>query len=118
MDFLDPAYRLELEDANGAMTRLLGVRAVDETERAQQASPVYHVSSRSAPTLMVHGARDRLVPISQSGRLHQALQAAGVSSRLEVIQDGDHLINETHAQYLEQPVLAFFQQTLGNPAKE
>lgn len=118
VDLLDPAYPLELEDANGVINRLLGVRAVDDPERAQQASPVYHVSNTSAPTLMVHGVHDTHVPLSQSERLHQALQAAGVSSRLKVIQDGDHFINETHAHYLEQLVLGFFQLTLGNPAKE
>ena len=49
---------------------------------ARSASPITHVSPGDAPFLIVHATGDCVVPISQSVRLHQALQSARVRSEL------------------------------------
>jgi acetyl esterase/lipase len=46
------------------------------------ASPIFDVSSQSAPTLIIHGTNDMTVPFSQSQALQSALQNAGVSVML------------------------------------
>ena len=53
-------------------------------ERAWNASPVSHVSERSAPTALVHGIFDCgiQVPMGQSIRFFEALTRAGVKSLL------------------------------------
>jgi dipeptidyl aminopeptidase/acylaminoacyl peptidase len=38
----------------------------------------------------VHGDADRVVPLEQSVRLHEALLGAGASSRLDVVPGADH----------------------------
>lgn len=45
------------------------------------------------PTLIIHGADDRVVPLSRAEEMHKRI----VKSRLEVISDAGHLVN------LEQP---------------
>jgi acetyl esterase/lipase len=55
-----------------------------------EASPIHHVSPRSAPMLLIHGLADPLVPLAQSTDLAARLQAAGVPARLLVVADVGH----------------------------
>ncbi len=54
------------------------------------ASPLSLVSPSAPPTLLVHGDADTVVPLEQSVRLHEALRAAGASSRLVVVPGAEH----------------------------
>lgn len=47
-------------------------------------SPINRVTARSAPALLIHGDADALVPLDQSSRMVDALEAAGVPARLVV----------------------------------
>jgi acetyl esterase/lipase len=47
-------------------------------------SPVYHVTKSSAPTLLVHGDKDDLVPLQQSELMIGKLKEAGVPCELVV----------------------------------
>ncbi|WP_027893205.1 alpha/beta hydrolase fold domain-containing protein [Calidithermus chliarophilus] len=114
-DFFDPGWRAELQDPQGLVSRLLGARAGEVAHLAAQASPVCRVSPLSAPFLIVHGARDAQVPLSQAEALHAALLEVDVPSELWVIPEGDHFINETHLPQIEARVLEFFRETLGDP---
>jgi hypothetical protein len=53
-------------------------------EKARDASPVYHVTERSAPTVLVHGIFECgiQVPMGQSVRFFEALTRKGVKSLL------------------------------------
>ena len=44
----------------------------------------------AAPTLIVHGDSDNLVPLQQSQAMDQALARAGVEHKLDVIPGGGH----------------------------
>jgi len=44
------------------------------------------------PTLIMHGAADKLIPAQQARQLQQRLQAAGTASRLVVYPDQGHLL--------------------------
>ena len=46
-------------------------------EIARKISPVSHVSADDAPTLLIHGDADTLVPIQQSQTLVEKLQGPG-----------------------------------------
>ena len=50
----------------------------------REISPIYHVSPEDAPTLIVHGDADTLVPLQQSEAMVDKLKAAGVEARLIV----------------------------------
>ena len=53
-------------------------------------SPIYHVSAKTAPTLLFHGDKDELVPLQQSETFFARLQESGVTSKLEVRKGAGH----------------------------
>jgi acetyl esterase/lipase len=54
------------------------------------ASAVRHVDRSDPPFLLIHGALDKTVAVSQSQNFHAALQAGAVKSQLIVLPDVDH----------------------------
>ena len=68
---------------------LLGPNVSDEAAIAHDASPLFFVTSRSAPALIIQGARDTFVPPQQSRELQQALQRDGVLVQY-ISYDGGH----------------------------
>ncbi|HEV3144140.1 MAG TPA: alpha/beta hydrolase, partial [Gemmataceae bacterium] len=52
--------------------------------------PVYHVSPKSAPTLLIHGDRDPLVPLQQSQLMIEKLKEQNVPCQLIVHPGGGH----------------------------
>jgi acetyl esterase/lipase len=59
-------------------------------EIGKQISPVYHVSKESAPALILHGDKDRIVPIQQAEIMVAKLKEAGVPAELVVKKGADH----------------------------
>ncbi len=57
---------------------LLGGTLQQNPGSVRDASPIFAVSTKSAPTLIVQGTQDNLVPPAQSQELQRALQRAGV----------------------------------------
>ncbi len=47
------------------------------TKNQRAASPIFHIDDQSAAFLIFHGTDDRIVPVDQSRRFHQALKEAG-----------------------------------------
>jgi acetyl esterase/lipase len=58
---------------------------------ATEASPLRRVSAATAaPTLLIHGALDPLVPVSQAIKMHEKLLSLGADSQLEIYPDQRH----------------------------
>jgi acetyl esterase/lipase len=55
-----------------------------------QASPINFVTSQSVPTLLFHGGKDGLVPVSQSKELKDRLDKAGVPVELVIYPKEGH----------------------------
>jgi acetyl esterase/lipase len=53
-------------------------------------SPIYQVTKSSAPTLLIHGDKDSLVPLQQSELMIAKLKENGVPCELVVHKGGDH----------------------------
>ena len=53
-------------------------------------SPIYHVTSDDAPTLILHGDADRLVPLQQSEIIVEKFKEAGVPAELVVKKGAGH----------------------------
>jgi dipeptidyl aminopeptidase/acylaminoacyl peptidase len=54
------------------------------------ASPVTYVTADDPPFLILHGEKDGLAPVAQAQTLDARLRAAGVSSRLVIVKNGEH----------------------------
>jgi acetyl esterase/lipase len=59
-------------------------------EIGRSMSPVYHVSKKTAPTLVIHGDKDELVPFQQATRMMEKLKEAEVPHKLEVRKGAAH----------------------------
>ncbi len=65
------------------------------------------VTKINIPTLIVHGDSDRIVPLAASGaRLAKLIGG----SELVVIKDGPHAIGWTHAEEVNEAMLAFIKK--------
>jgi acetyl esterase/lipase len=81
----------DYEDLNPKTGRFEPVAEKDRVnEILKQTSPVYRITKESAPTLIVHGDKDVLVPIQQAEVFIDKLKEAGVPAELVVKKDGGH----------------------------
>lgn len=78
-------------DVTNPARRYLGCESTRCPEQTVAlASPIRHIDRNDPPFLLVHGALDKTVAVTQSERLHAALLAQGVKSRLLVFPDVEH----------------------------
>jgi predicted esterase len=93
-DFVDwngKKYGLDLMQGQLVFRDGLANKSEEAIEsEAKAISPVYRVHSCLPPFLLIHGDADTLVPIQQSRKFAEAVQAAGGSAELIVKQGGDH----------------------------
>ncbi len=76
--------------ASNAVVALLGGPGPDLMEKARRASPITYVTPDDPPFLIMHGDQDRLVPISQSEKLRDALKEAKVEVKYQVVEGAGH----------------------------
>jgi dipeptidyl aminopeptidase/acylaminoacyl peptidase len=70
--------------------QVFGVAPGQDSSALAHASPVTYIQPNDPPFLIFQGTRDAVVPPSQSQELASRLQAAGVSARLIMVQNGGH----------------------------
>jgi alpha-L-fucosidase 2 len=61
-----------------------------------EASPAMHITGDEPPFLLIHGDKDKSVPLYQSTHLQAALKAAGVPCDLIIIMNGPHATGSWH----------------------
>lgn len=69
---------------------LLGDIPLAATQLATEASPVSHVTSKSAPFAIFHGDQDTLVPIAQGVEMYASLVRSGVYAELHIVKGAGH----------------------------
>jgi len=55
-----------------------------------RASAINHIDSEDPPMLLIHSKNDRTVPWLQSQDMHKTMIEAGISSDIEISEDGGH----------------------------
>ncbi|MFN8241514.1 MAG: alpha/beta hydrolase [Bacteroidales bacterium] len=81
VDFYGPADLTTTYARNHVLVRnLIGRKYEDATDLYHDASPLFHTTVNSPPTLIFHGTSDELVPLSQSKALKTRLDSLGVYS--------------------------------------
>lgn len=69
----------------------LGLADVDDDPSlARNASPLHHVHAGAPPFLVAHGDRDRVIPVSESQALHDALVRMGAESTFVLVGGAGH----------------------------
>jgi|SRR5580704_1606623 acetyl esterase/lipase len=74
-------------DGDAFLTSFFGGTYAQHPEIWQDASPVFHVSKKVSPFLIVHGTQDPDVPIAQSQELADKLKHAGVPVKFVKVED-------------------------------
>lgn len=110
-----PESRLQHDAPNSPESQLVGGPVQELKDKARAASPLTYVSTDDPPFLIMHGDRDPVVPFAQSQELHDALQRAGVESRLHVIQGGGHGGAGFNAPEVQAMIREFFTRHLLAP---
>lgn len=87
----DPKTTAIMHDApDSPESKLIGGPVLENRDKALKASPVSYVSKGDAPTMIVHGTNDLLVPYQQSVDFEAALKKAGVEVKLHTVKGGGH----------------------------
>lgn len=74
-----------------------------EAAKAKDYSPALKVTARTAPTLLIHGDKDELVPLEHSKKMMEALEKEKVKSKLLVIEGAAHGFNAKQNQTMVVP---------------
>ncbi len=125
-DFVDFAEQIRASgrppDPSGrpsTFARLLGDEYRDNPEIYRAASPITHLSKDDPPLLLVHGEKDKLVPIRQSELMLEAARKTGVPAELVRVKNADHAFTQVGDEpisptldEIRRRVLAFFDQHL------
>ena len=85
-----------------------------DKEKAPDYSPIMHVSSDDPPTLLIHGDKDDLVPISNSKVIYEAFQKNNVKTKFITIEGAGHGFRGDDAKRASAAMLSWFEQTLLN----
>ncbi|MEO5801903.1 MAG: alpha/beta hydrolase [Verrucomicrobiota bacterium] len=119
VDMFGPAdLTVEFPGGNARIIETVFGASSSKDEVLKRASPVTHVTSDDPPFLILHGENDRLVPLSQSEKLHERLKAAGVPSKLVVVKNAGHSFKpeggtpQPDRNELTQMIGDFFDKTL------
>mgnify|MGYP002630955049 CR=1 FL=1 len=94
-----------------------GIPALRITEsQAEACSPIMLVRPHVPPTLVIHGTRDRFIPLVSSERIRDSLTQAGVDNELVVISDGDHGFDSQGNREMFAAIVRWFDAHLATPA--
>lgn len=83
-----------------------------ELDAAKQHSPLVHVTADDAPTLLVVGDKDLLVPMKHSQDIHAAFQKAKVTSELIVLEGAGHGFGGKHRERAVKELVVWFEKHL------
>jgi acetyl esterase/lipase len=86
-----------------------------DAKLAPEYSPLLKVTAKTAPTLLIHGDKDKLVPIEHSQKMLAAMEKAKVPCKLVVVEGGGHGFNLKQDQQIVLPaMLEWFEKYLAD----
>lgn len=83
-----------------------------EKEKAPDYSPIIHVSPDDPPSLLIHGDKDELVPLSNSKIIYEAFQKNNVKTQMIIIEGAGHGFRDEDAKRASAAMVSWFEQTL------
>jgi acetyl esterase/lipase len=109
VDFCGPADFLAWKVKRSPEWALFGGTIEEKKKLARSASPVAHASADDPPFFIVHGRKDRTVPVRQAELLDAALRKAKGNSTLLILDELGHGLMNPDTQGL---ALLFFEMHL------
>lgn len=93
---------------------LMGGKKEDLPEKYKLGSPLYQIDKGDAPILLIHGDKDRLVPLRGAKVFLEALEKAGVPSQLLVLKGTGHIyqFNQASAKGVQEGMIQFYDRYL------
>ena len=82
--------------------------------KANDYSPLMHVTADDAPTLLIHGDKDELVPIWHSQKIAAAFAEAKVPAELITIEGAAHGFNAEGNKRMVKGMVDWFDQHLAS----
>jgi len=105
--------RIMANDAPGRLPAYDRFPALDvDTTTAAKDSPLLYVTPDDAPTLLLAGAKDDLVPISHSRNIQTAFEKEGVTSKLIEFPEAGHGFGGEDAKNATEAMVAWFEEHL------
>jgi acetyl esterase/lipase len=86
-------------------------------DQADDVSPLLAVTTDDAPTLLIHGDKDELVPISHSERFLEAMKKSNVVCELVVMKGAAHGFPGKQGIQAETALLSWFNKYLAGAAE-
>lgn len=115
-DFMDIVRRFpdgSYDKSLDLVSMHLGCEVKDNPEKAQRANPIAYITGDEPPFLITHGDIDKVVPVSQSELLHEALVKAGVDSTLYISEGAGHFGGgKDHPHKGQDRIMDFFDKHL------
>lgn len=96
-------------------SRLVGGAIQEHPDRVARANPITYIGPETPPFLILHGAKDTLVPSNQAEVLYAALRDAHCEASLQILPDAGHKIDDLPPAVVEslvQTVATFFDRHL------
>lgn len=88
-----------------------------DKNQAESVSPALHATDDDAPTLLIHGDQDKLVPLSHSEDLKRQLDKVEVPCELIVIEGAAHGFGGKDKERAEAAIVAWFDKYLKKDAQ-
>jgi acetyl esterase/lipase len=83
-----------------------------EPSEAEKYSPLHHVTADDAPTLLVHGDKDELVPIWHSHKIRDEFLKVSVTNKLITMEGAAHGFDSDRMQQTYAAMIEWFDQHL------
>ncbi len=77
-------------DENSPESLFLGHKITQVSELCRLSAPISYVSKNSAPTFIVHGSIDQIVPVEQSIDFYNALRSVGAQAEIFIAEGKLH----------------------------
>jgi acetyl esterase/lipase len=97
--------------------RLIPATAALTEAEAAQYSPIRFVSPGAAPSLIVHGDADTVVPMVEGETMHEALAKAGVAASFIRIEGAGHAFEGADLERVNTAMVQWFERHLGSAAR-
>ncbi|MDQ7065412.1 MAG: alpha/beta hydrolase [candidate division KSB1 bacterium] len=113
-------YDYLAQKAGELVQTFLGGSPDQKPEVYREASPITHVSADDPPLLLIHGEKDRVVPIEHAERMYRAYQNAGAPVEFIRVKNAGHALKkrgwfgkvQPSRKEIEKRILQFLQTYL------